>query len=212
MSDSDSFIREVTEEVDRDRMNRQLKKWGPWIGVGLLVLVGLAAAWNWQKDQDRLAAEEIGRILLSEELTDPARAQDARDALTGPPSVLADFRLAEAQITADDREGAVETYERIAARSDVSRAYTDLAALRGLRLRAASAPDEAQVALAPLTAPDRPYRLLAQELRATLMLNSGDVAGAHALLRAILADPARTVNLSDRVSALLLSSGGDFEQ
>ncbi|MEL6476557.1 MAG: hypothetical protein AAFR17_04455 [Pseudomonadota bacterium] len=210
MSESDSFIREVSEEVDRDRMNRQLKRWGPWIGAGALALVGLAAAWQWQQDQDRQAAEEIGSILLSEDLADPDRAGDARSLLSGPPAALADFRQAEAAVAAGDLVAAIDLYRQIAGRGDIDAAYTDLAALRAARLAAVSeAPEAVMRDLEPLMAPGRPYRLLARELRAILMLNRGDTDAAHQELRAILADPALPRGLQARAIDLLRASGAE---
>lgn len=209
MSESDSFIREVTEEVERDRMNRQLKKWGPWAGLAALLVVGATWFWQIQQNQDRAAREEIGRILLSEELANPETAAEARSLLTGPPGVLADLRLAATQNAAGDTAAAIETYRSVAGRADIEPAYTDLAALRAARLLAVSGdPGEVYALLEPIEAPGRPYRLLARELRAVLMLNLGDTEGAHAVLRAILADPTRPQGLSLRVRDLLLATDG----
>lgn len=213
MSESDSFIREVTEEVERDRMNRQLKRWGPWILGLVLAIVGAVAAWDWQKAQDRAAAEEIGRILLSADLADPERAAEARELLSGPPAVLAELRLAEAQFAAEDTAAAIETYRGVAKNAEAPAAYRDLAALRAARLRAvAGDPAEVIAALDPLTGADRPYRLLAMELKAGLMLNLGQTAEAHALMREILDDPERPAGLDLRLRQLLQVSGGSVTE
>ena len=57
MSDTDSFIDEVTEEVRRDRMFNLLRRYG-WIAVvAVLLLVG-GAAWNeWRLSQQRTQSE-----------------------------------------------------------------------------------------------------------------------------------------------------------
>lgn len=210
MSDSDSFIREVTEEVDRDRMNRQLKRWAPYIAGALIVIVGLAAAWNWKQAQDRAAAEEIGRILLSPDLGETAGAERALEALDGPPEMLARFRLAEVQLGAGDREGALQTYDAIAARGDVERAYTDLAALQAARIAAVTQSADAVFArLEPLEAEGAPYRLMALELKAVLLLNNGSAEAGHDLMRQIMADPESTQTLSDRMRQILISTGGE---
>ena len=213
MSESDSFIREVTEEVERDRMNRQVKKWGPWIGAGVLALVGLAGAWQWQQDRDRQAAEELGRILLSEDLEQTETAANARDLVTGPPAVFADMRIAAAQIAEGDPEAAIETYRAIAGRGDIDPAYGDLAALRAARLAAVSGdPAEVIAMLDPLTAEGRPYRVLARELRAVLLLNTGETETALGEFRALLTDPDSPAGLTVRVRDLLRATGQDAEE
>ena len=56
MSETDSFIEEVTEEVRRDRLFALFRRYG-WIVLVLIVLVVGGAAWNeYRKAQDRAAA------------------------------------------------------------------------------------------------------------------------------------------------------------
>ena len=72
MSNPDSFIEEVTEEVRRDRLFAAFRKYG-WIG-GLVVLgiVG-GAAWNeWQKNQAAARAQGAAHVLV-------ARGRDYKD-------------------------------------------------------------------------------------------------------------------------------------
>ena len=45
MSNPDSFIREVTEEVRRDRLYGYVRRYG-WIAALLVLLVVGGAAWN----------------------------------------------------------------------------------------------------------------------------------------------------------------------
>ena len=91
----------------------------------------------------------------------------------------------------------------------MERAYADLALLQAVRIDAAAMdPTQAIAELDGLVAEDAPYRLLALELRAIIKLNAGETSSAHEDLRDVLADPAATRDLLNRVSALLLSSGG----
>ncbi|MEM1275496.1 MAG: tetratricopeptide repeat protein [Pseudomonadota bacterium] len=206
MSDTDSFIREVNEEIERDRMNRMLRKWGPFVALGILLIVGAAAAWNWKQDQDRQAREDVGRILLS---ADPLEIQDNQDLLTGGAAILGQLRLAEIELSENNIEAALRHYDAVANNPEAAPAYADLAALRILRLRAVQEPPSDLLPLVdPLTEPERPYRLLALELRAVLLLNDGQVNDAHADLRAIITDPERTGNLQGRAQQLLRASGG----
>jgi hypothetical protein len=65
MSDTDSFIDEVTDEVRRDRLFAFFKRYG-WIGVAAVVLiVGGAAYAEWKKAQDAAGAQAFGDAVMA---------------------------------------------------------------------------------------------------------------------------------------------------
>ena len=65
VSDTDSFIDEVTEEVRRDQLFLLLRKYG-WIAVVVvLLIVGSAAYLEWQRSQDTAAAQATGDAILA---------------------------------------------------------------------------------------------------------------------------------------------------
>ena len=211
MSETDSFIQEVTEEVRQDRMFALWKKWGPAILGGVALIVGSAAAWNWMKAQEQAEAEELGGRFLAAEPADLAAQQELAAFADGSARVLAELSLAATRAETGDRDGAIALFEEIAARADLERGYADLAQLQALRLRSETDPGGAIDGLAALSGDDRPFRLLAIELGAVLKLNSGDTDGAHADLNAILADPSATEAMRLRAIAILTSSGGTVE-
>ena len=60
MSNPDSFIDEVTEEVRRDRLFRAFRRYG-WIGVVLVAAIVGGAAFNeWQKASRTATAQALG--------------------------------------------------------------------------------------------------------------------------------------------------------
>ncbi len=60
MSDSDSFIEEVTEEVRRDQLYKYVRKYG-WIAVVLVIgAVGTTGFLEWQKVQSASQAQARG--------------------------------------------------------------------------------------------------------------------------------------------------------
>ena len=64
MSNPDSFIDEVTEEVRRDRLFAIFRKYG-WIGAVLVALIVGGAAWNeWQKSRETARAQAFGDAML----------------------------------------------------------------------------------------------------------------------------------------------------
>ena len=79
MSNTDSFIEEVTEEVRRERLYKMFRRYG-WIGITAVVLLVGGAAWNeWNKAQKAAEAQALGdAILVAAEARDTA-ALDAID-------------------------------------------------------------------------------------------------------------------------------------
>ena len=79
MSNNESFIDEVTEEVRRDKLYAGLRKYG-WIGIlGVLLLVGGASVNEWMKARERAAAEAAGDAILAAVGAGDAAAQAAGD-------------------------------------------------------------------------------------------------------------------------------------
>ena len=65
MSDTDSFIEEVTEEVRRDRLFVMLKRYG-WIGgLAVVLIVGGAAFSEYNKAKDLAAAQTLGDEMIA---------------------------------------------------------------------------------------------------------------------------------------------------
>ena len=65
MSNPDSFIEEVTEEVRRDRLFNLMGRYG-WIAIAAVVLLVVGAAYNeWQKARDTAAARAFGDAVLT---------------------------------------------------------------------------------------------------------------------------------------------------
>lgn len=211
MSDSDSFIREVSEEVRRDRMFRLWKRYGPWAIAAIVAVIAGTAALNWWQHQEREAARQLGGAFLAADIADPASQQALIERADGPAEALARLRLAAATADSGDRAEAARLYREVADNADLAPAYTELARLQAIRLALPDMdPAEAVAALEPLAAEGAPYRLLALELRAVAHLNAGDTEAAHADLRTILESSDATRRLIERVAALLVASGGEM--
>ena len=64
MSNPDSFIDEVTEEVRRDRLFRLFRKYG-WIGVVIILGLVIGTAWTeWSKSRAEARAEAFGDAVI----------------------------------------------------------------------------------------------------------------------------------------------------
>lgn len=209
MSDSDSFINEVTEEVRREKLYGYLRRYG-WIGIAaVLLLVGGAAFNEYRNAQARAAAEATGDSLLEALGADDAAARAAALGAVdpaGPSAAVAQLLQAEAQQEAGDTAGAAATLSALAANTDVPALYRDLAGFKAAMLPTDDL-DARRISLEALAEPGRPFSLLAQEQLAYLALEAGDTAGATAILGRIAEDAAVTRGLRDRVRTLMLALG-----
>lgn len=203
MSESDSFIREVTEEVRQDRLFKWWKRYAPFVIGGIALIVATSAAWNWYRYQERQAAQERGAAFLA---VDPLSTEDAEKLLAstdGTAAAIAELRLAATLAQTGEGAAAAERYRAVAGRQGLKRAYTDLALLQALRIEAETRPASDVIAdLGALTGEDGPYRLLALELRAVLKINSGDTKGAAGDIDAALSSDGLTGALAARLRGL----------
>jgi len=107
VSDSDSFITEVTEEVRRDQLFGYVRKYG-WIAVLCVVVLVGGAAWNeYNKAQTTKAAQATGDALLSAlQLDEPASraAAVAEIAGEGPTAAITALMTAGLHVEAGDIE------------------------------------------------------------------------------------------------------------
>lgn len=215
MSDTDSFIEEVNEEVRRDRLFSLMRKYG-WIAVLAVVLIVGGAAWTeYQKAQERQAAEAAGDAILSAlEVSDPeARVEALAAAPTETAGANAIVTLMQSA-TALDAGGAEEAGEALlAVANDTSLPgyYRDLAVLkRAILLSETLDPAERITMLEPLTAPGAPYAQLASEQIALALSEQGETQAAIDRLQALLAEDGVSAGLRRRATQLIVALGGDL--
>ncbi len=213
MSDTDSFIQEVSEELKRDRMLALWRRYGAFVIGAVILVVVAAAAMTWQQQQRVAAARAVGGALISAaEAPDPAARAEAFAAIAASakpgPALIARLSQAGALVEAGDREGAARIYDLVAQDGAQDPIYRDVAGFKALMLRAEDmAPADRAAALAPFAAEGAPLRLLALEARAVALLEAGDAAGARADLDAVLSDPRSTAEMRQRAGALAEAFG-----
>lgn len=214
MSESDSFIDEVSEEVRRDQLYGVYKKYG-WIALAAVILiVGTAAFFEWRKAQTRSANEAAGdQILSALEVEEPAdRVQALGEISFDDAGKQALVKLQEAAMLVEDGrpDEAVAVYEGVAAQADLGLVYTDLAKLKIVLTKADA--QSASNLIEELSALDRPFRLLAIEQRALASIRAGDTEAALEDLTAIISDNQTTPELRDRAQQLTVVLGGEVPQ
>lgn len=217
MSDVDSFIEEVTEEVRRDRMFLLLRRWG-WVGVLLVVIIVGGAAFNeYRKATKAAAAEKLGdQIIAALAADDPAgRAATLAEikAETAGGDAVVQFLLAAAQSNSDSTEKAVEGLNRIATTTELPEIYRHIATFKSLLLQSETLPAaDRRQQFEALAAPGAPLRLLAEEQLALIEVEEGDVEAALIRLEGIRQDAEVTVDLQQRATQLIVALGGEPAQ
>lgn len=214
MSDTDSFIEEVTEEVRRDKLYQLLKKWG-WIGgVAVLLIVGGAAFNEYRKAQAQASAQAFGDSLLSGIETDDQAASLAAIAPDDPAqAAIARHIAAGVALEGDATDTALSELEKAAALEGAPQIYRDLAQFKlALTLPKDRPAEERLAAFEAMTAPGAAFRLLALEQMALIQIETGETDAAIAQLLSVVEDAAATPGLQRRASELIVALGGDLPE
>lgn len=210
MSNTDSFVDEVTDEVRRDRLFAMFRKYG-WIGVVVVLLIVGGAAWTeWQKAQAAARGQAFGDAALAAlEKTDPAERSAALAAIPADK----DQRAIQALLLAGSPEG--DTAARLAALdvliADATepQVYRDLAVLRRVGVAGTAQPlAERRTALQGVAVPGRPFRTLAEEQLAYLLIEEGKTEDALTAMTALIQDQESPAGLRQRLAAVITALGG----
>jgi hypothetical protein len=209
MSNTDSFIDEVNEEVRRDRLFALFRRWG-WLAILCVVAIVAVAAWfEYSRAQDRAAAQAFGDALSAALDAAEPEARVAALAEISPASptsaiVLALLSAAQTAPGSPEAASAAADLRRAAEAGDLPPRYRDLAVLRAEML-SPSDPATARLVLDVLAAPGAPYAMLAEEQLALLDLRMGDAAAAIDRLQAVIRNAAATPGLQERAAQLIVA-------
>ncbi|MBY5934009.1 hypothetical protein KUV51_13440 [Tateyamaria omphalii] len=213
MSNTDSFIDEVTEEVRRDRMFGYVKRYGWIAGLAILLIVGAAGFNEYRRAQEEARAQALGDAMLAALAAneDDARAEALAGVTAETPegaAVLA-FMTAGAQAEAGQSGAAIETLAPIAQSADLPLIYRQIATFKSLMLQ--SETQDAQTrrqGFEALAVPGVRLRLHAEEQLALIDIETGDTQAAIARFQAILDDAEATPGLQRRALQAMVALGG----
>lgn len=213
MSQSDTFIEEVTEEVRRDKFYAFLKKYG-WIGIAAVIaLVGGAAYNEYSKSQMRAQAEATGDALtaaLGAESSEARAEALAQVPAEGDARVVAAMLRAGELFNAGDVKSALAALAPLAADDMLDPVFRDLAVLKTAMIGASEISPEDRISqLAGIASPGAPYRLLAEEQIAAAQAEMGDVQAAVEGYRAISQDVGASNGLRRRAAQMIVALGAD---
>jgi hypothetical protein len=212
VSESDSFINEVSEAVRRERLYGFLRRYGWLIALAVVLIVGGAAVNEWRKARAAARAEAAGDALREALLiADPAERAAALEGVAAAADGLVVVRFAQAGALreAGDAAAAAAVLAGLGEDGAVPEVYRALAALERVMLLGSDLDaGQRRAALEALAQEGAPFRPLALEQRALMWLDAGDTEAALADLEAVLAAPQATEGLRARARQLIIAAGG----
>lgn len=208
MSNPDSFIEEVTEEVRRERLFKMFRRYG-WIGITAVILIVAGAAWNeWNKAQKAAKAQALGDSIIAASNTGDVDALQAI-AAEGQAAALTKFLASTISLGEEDTAGAGAALQSIADDTALPDVFRDLAVIKRVLIETESlSPSQRRDLLMPLSQPGAPYRAIALEQLALIEIEEGQTAQAIESLNVLLNLEETTEGLRQRAAQLIVALGG----
>ena len=216
MSDTDSFLQEVSEELRRDRLYRNIRKYG-WIAIVLVfIIVGAATYREYMKSHAETEAELFGTSII-----DALNQINSADRISKLQEIIApghNSKAIVAMLLSAEAIGNEPTTLEMNGLKDVAESLSIDAHYRDLlnfKILLGSAEimnvEERRKAFDKLSEPGNPYRLLAEEQMALIELELGNTDNAVKKISQILLDAELTSGLRNRATQMLIALGKDPE-
>ena len=210
---SETFLREVDENLRRDRARDFAKKYGSWLIAAMILFLVAAGGWIYWKqrqlEQSEARVEQLAQVyrdLGSGKFKNAAPkldalAEDGRDAVRA--SAL--FTRAVLAIEQNDLPLAIRKFGEVASDESLPEPYRNLALIRQTALEFDRLkPEDAIARLAPLAKPGNPWFGSAGELTAAALIKQGKTQQAGQLYAAIAKD--KSVPDSTRARSVQLAA------
>lgn len=215
---TDTFMREVDENLRRDRARDFAKKYGGWLIAGVIVfLVASGGFIYWQSYSEQHAegqVEQIAQIFKDIGSGDTTSTAKRLDDLSGSASkgvrATAQFTRSDVAIQQNDTKLAIAKYADIVADGSLPQPYRDVALVRQTALEFDSlTPDQVIDRLKPLTKPGNPWFGSAGEMTAMALIKAGKKDEAAQLFTAIAKDKSVPESIRDRAVQVAGTLGVD---
>jgi hypothetical protein len=197
---NETFLREVDEDLRRDRLRDFGKTYGNWIIAGvILFLAGSGGSIWWRQHQVHRSqgqVEELAQVYRDIGTGNVAKSQQQLDKLAGSGSkavhASALFTGAALALQQNNHKLAIAKYREIAGDGKLAQPYRDVALIRQTALEFDEIkPDEVISRLQPFAKPGNPWFGTAGEMTALALVKQGKKDEAGRLFAAIAKD--RTV-------------------
>ena len=215
---SETFAREVDENLRRDQLRDFFKAYGNWLIAGVVVFLAASGGFIWwqnhQLQRSEEQVEQLAQVYKDVGSGDTAKAPQQLDELSksGSKSVSASARFARAAVALqqNDNKTAIATYKSIADDSGLPQPYRDAALIRQTALEFDQLqPQDVIARLEPLTKPGEPWFGTAGEMTALAMIKQGKKQEAGQLFATIAKDPGVPQTIRSRAVQVAGSLGVD---
>jgi Uncharacterized protein conserved in bacteria len=215
---NETFLREVDENLRRDRLRDLGKKYGGLLAVAVVLFLAASGGFIWwkqhQAERSEKQVEQIAEIFKNVGAGATANAPKQLDELSdsGSKAVRATalFTRAALAVQQNDLKLAAGKFREIAEDSSLPQPYRDAALLRQTALEFDQIqPAEVVSRLAPLAKPGEPWFGSAGEMTAMALIKQGQKAQAAQLFAAIAKDKTVPDPIRERAVQIAGSLGVD---
>ena len=216
VSDTDSFLQEVSEELRRDRLYRNIRKYG-WLAILLVVLVvGGATYREYLKSKTETAAQLFATSIinaLGEKNIDDRISKLQKINAPGDNAKVVIAMLLSAELNGSESPALEKSsLSTITEGSSIDAHYRELLNFKILLGSAETLSlEERATAFEALSKPGNPFRLLAEEQLALIELEQGYIDNAVEKISQILLDAELTAGLRNRATQMMIALGKDPE-
>ena len=209
MSETDSFIAEVTEDVRRDRLFGLFRRFG-WIPAALIVIIVSGTAYNeWSKSKADKLAQVRGDALLAamDTVDEVARASALNEiASQGSENIVAQMLAAGGK-----DENSINFLNAVIINTDQPEYIRDLAKLKLTMIPGAQTKEQKLKTLDILSQPGGIYRNAAVEILVAFELELGNLNKAIEFLKSHIQDAEASRAQVQRMAELLVALGSEPE-
>ena len=209
MSETDSFIAEVTEDVRRDRLFGLFRRFG-WIPAALIVIIVSGTAYNeWSKSKADKLAQVRGDALLAamDTVDEVARASALNEiASQGSENIVAQMLAAGGK-----DENSINFLNAVIINTDLPEYIRDLAKLKLTMIPGAQTKEQKLKTLDILSQPGGIYRNAAVEILVAFELELGNLNKAIEFLKSHIQDAEASRAQVQRMAELLVALGSEPE-
>ena len=215
---SETFLREVDENLRRDQMQDFFKRYGTWLIIAVVLFLAASGGFIWWKQHEvKRSAAEVEKLAaiykdIGSGKVDQAPQQLDELSKSGSKAVRASALFARAALALqqNDNKLAISTYKSIADDDGLPKPYRDAALVRQTALEFDQLqPRDVIARLQPLAKPGEPWFGSAGEMTALALVKQGKRQEAGQLYLAIAKDPGVPETIRARAIQVAGSLGVD---
>lgn len=216
---TETFVREVDENLRRDQLRDFFKAYGNWLIAGVVLFLAASGGLIWwrQHQQERSEAQVEQYAGLYKDIASgntsktPQQLDQLSDDSSKAVRASAKFARGALALQQGDVKSAIAAYKSASSDSGLPQPYRDAALIRQTALEFDQLqPQEVISRLEPLAKPGEPWFGSAGEMTALALAKQGKRQEAGSMFAAIAKDNSVPVSLRERAAQLAASFGVDI--